>query len=253
MKKTKGSSYRYVLITGSSGAIGIAMVDAFRNAGYAVCGLDCVPSVHSQADYFIQVDLYSLVNDLKVQRSVLKKAKSWLGGNYLDVLVNNAAYQYVSQNHPMPVDELTRSYSINVVAPYLLITEMAEVMTPGYGSVVNIGSVHNRLTKPGFVAYATTKAALAALTRGLALDYEDRLRINCIEPASVETSMLVDGFKSCPEKMATLENYHPQKRIGTPAEIAAMALALSSGDIRFLHGACIDMSGGIASRLHDPA
>lgn len=229
------------------------MVDAFRNAGYAVCGLDCVPSEHSQVDYFIQVDLYSLVNDLKVRRSVLKKVKSWLGGNYLDVLVNNAAYQYVSQNHPMPVDELTRSYSINVVAPYLLITEMAGVMTPRYGSVVNIGSVHNRLTKPGFVGYATTKAALAALTRGLALDYEDRLRINCIEPASVETPMLLDGFKSCPEKMATLENYHPQKRIGTPAEIAAMTLALSSGDIRFLHGACIDMSGGIASRLHDPA
>lgn len=253
MKKSKVEKCRYVLITGSSGAIGTAMVDAFRNAGYAVCGLDCVPSVHSQADYFIQVDLYSLVNDLKVRRSLLKEVKDWLGGNHLDVLVNNAAYQYVSQNHPMPVEELTRSYSINVVAPYLLITEMAEVMTPASGSVVNIGSVHNRLTKPGFVGYATTKAALAALTRGLALDYEDRLRINCIEPASVQTPMLLDGFKSCPEKMAALENYHPQKRIGTPAEIAAMALVLSSGDIRFLHGACIDMSGGIASRLHDPA
>jgi NAD(P)-dependent dehydrogenase (short-subunit alcohol dehydrogenase family) len=229
------------------------MIDAFRNAGYAVCGLDCVPSMHNQPDYFIQVDLHNLVHDPQIRRAVLEEVRGWLGGDNLDVLVNNAAYQYISQNHPMSVDELTRSYSINVIAPYLLITEMSEAMTPESGSVVNIGSVHNRLTKPGFVCYATTKAALAALTRGLALDYEDRLRINCIEPASVETPMLLDGFKSCLEKKAILEKYYPQRRIGTPKEIAAMALALSSGDIRFLHGACLDMSGGISSRLHDPA
>lgn len=253
MKNLKDNDYRYALVTGSSGAIGTAMVDVFRNTGYVVCGLDRVPSMHCQLDYFIQVDLYSLVNDLQIRRSVLKELKDWLGSKNLDVLVNNAAYQYVSQNHPMPVEEFTRSYSINVIAPYLLITELADVMTAGSASVVNIGSVHSRLSKPGFVNYATTKAALAALTRGLALDYGDRLRINCIEPAAVETPMLLDGFKTCPEKKAALEEHHPQKRIGTPGEIAAMALALSSGDVRFLHGACIDMSGGIASRLHDPA
>lgn len=245
--------FRYALITGSAGSIGSAMVNAFRKSGFAVCGLDCVPTMHNPPDYFIQVDLHRFVHDLRIRQVVLEDVTGWLDSNSLDVLVNNAAYQYVSQKHPMPVDELMRSYSINVIAPYLLITELAEVMTPESGSVVNIGSVHSRLTKPGFVGYATTKAALAALTRGLALDYEDRLRINCIEPASVETPMLLDGFKACPEKKAALEVYHPQRRIGTPAEIAAMALALSSGDIRFLHGACIDMSGGIGSRLHDPA
>ena len=244
---------RYALVTGSSGAIGSAMVEAFRGAGYVVCGLDCVDGSHGIADHFIQVDLYRLVHEPDTQQAVMQDIKTWLGHHKLDVLVNNAAYQYVSHKHPMPVEELTRSYSINVIAPYLLITELADVMTAGLASVVNIGSVHSRLTKPGFVGYATTKAALAALTRGLALDYGDRLRINCIEPASVETPMLLDGFKTCPEKKAALEEHHPQKRIGTPAEIAAMALALSSGDVRFLHGACIDMSGGIASRLHDPA
>lgn len=244
---------RHALVTGSAGAIGAAMVQTFRRAGYMVCGLDWVESADTQADHAIQVDLNQLVNDPVTRKAVIADIRIWLGPHSLDVLVNNAAYQYVSHKHPLPVDELTRSYSINVIAPYLLITELADVMTLGTGSVVNIGSVHSRLTKPGFVAYATTKAALAALTRGLALDYEDRLRINCIEPASVETGMLLDGFKSCPEKKAALEHHHPQKRTGTPAEIAAMALALSSSDVRFLHGACIDMSGGIASRLHDPA
>lgn len=244
---------RFALVTGSAGAIGSAMVETFKNAGYRVCGLDCVNSVATPPDHAIQVDLNQLVQNPDTRQSVLANIRTWLGQHTLDVLVNNAAYQYVSQDHPIPVDELTRSYNINVIAPYLLTTELVQYMTPGTASVVNIGSVHSRLTKPGFVAYATTKAALAALTRGLALDCEDRLRINCIEPASVETPMLLDGFMASPAKKAALQDHHPQKRIGTPGEIAAMALALSASDVRFLHGACIDMSGAIASRLHDPA
>ncbi len=243
---------RHALVTGSAGAIGSAMVETFQRAGYVVCGLDRVAASPVRPEHHISVDLYHLVHDAPTQQAVLREIMDWLGEHPLDVLVNNAAYQYVSASHPIPVDEWTRSHSVNVLAPYVLTTALAERMAPGLGSVVNIGSVHSRLTKPGFVAYATSKAALAALTRGLALDYGDRLRINCIEPASVETPMLLDGFKAFPEKKAALEAHHPQQRIGTPHEIAAMALALSSGEVRFLHGACIDMSGGIASRLHDP-
>lgn len=244
---------RYAVITGSSGGIGQALVEAFTCAGYKVCGLDCVEGFEKKADHMVRVDLHRFVNEPETKRTVIADIMTWLGHHTLDVLVNNAGYQYVSHKHPMPVEELIRSYSINVIAPYLMITELANVMTVGLGSVVNIGSVHSRLSKPGFVGYANTKAALAALTRGLAMDYGDRLRINCIEPASVETPMLLDGFQSCPEKKKDLEEHHPQKRICTTAEIAAMALALSSGHIRFLHGACIDMSGGISGRLHDPA
>jgi len=244
---------RHAIVTGSAGAIGSALVETFQQAGYVVCGLDRTEPSHVRPDQHITVDLYHLVHDMPTQQAVLRDIGAWLGQHALDVLVNNAAYQYVSHTHPIPVDEWTRSHSVNVLAPYVLTTALANRMTPGVGSVVNIGSVHSRLTKPGFVAYATTKAALAALTRGLALDYQDRLRINCIEPASVETPMLLDGFKAFPEKKAALDAHHPQKRIGTPREIAELALALSSGAVRFLHGACIDMSGGIASRLHDPA
>jgi len=243
---------KYALVTGSAGAIGSAIVKTFRSNGYKVCGLDITDERKKLSDHFIKVDLCELVNDTDVRQALVHDVKSWLGNHKLDVLVNNAAYQYIDHEHPMPVEELIRSYNINVIAPYLLITEFAEVMSEGLASVVNIGSVHSRLTKPGFISYSITKAALAALTRGLALDYQDLLRINCIEPAAIETPMLLDGFKSCPEKKSDLESFHPQRRIGTPAEIAAMVLALSSDEVRFLHGACIDMSGGISGRLHDP-
>lgn len=243
---------RHVLVTGSTGSIGSAIARKFKEAGCLVCGIDQVANKNGLIDHFIQVDLNEFVVDKSCRDYVLSNIISWLSFSKLDILVNNAAYQYISLNHPVPVAELTKSYNVNVIAPYLLVTELYAVLAEKTASVVNVGSIHSRLTKPGFVPYANTKAALAALTRSLALDYGDRMRINCIEPASVQTPMLLDGFKNFPEKKNELENYHPQKRISTPDEIAELVYLISSESVRFLHGSCIDMSGGIGSRLHDP-
>jgi len=240
------------VITGTSGALGTAIAKRFKQSGYMVCGLDITVKDNTNLDLFIEVDLNRFVTHEQTKSEVIAKIKNWAGGNKIRAIVNNAAYQYVSKSHPMDVNEILKSYHINVVAPYLLISSLVEQITKSIGCVVNVGSIHARLTKPGFLAYSTTKAALSALTRGLAIDYEDRFRINCIEPASISTPMLVDGFKSNPEKLDELESYHPQKRIATPKEIAEMIYQINSGKIRFLHGSCIDMSGGIANRLHDP-
>ena len=244
---------RIAVITGASGAIGKAVAERFKHDNYLVCGIDMIEIENEHLDFFIKCDLNAMVNSSDILDDVLLKIKHWAGTQTIDVLVNNAAYQHVSRAHPIPVSELMKSYSTNVIAPYLLITTLLESMTRETGSVVNVGSIHSRLTKPGFIAYATTKAALAAMTRGLALDLEDRIRINCIEPASVETPMLVDGFKGFPEKMRELESYHPQKRIAKAVEIAELIFVISSSKVRFLHGSCIDMSGGISCQLHDPA
>ncbi len=243
---------RHVLVTGSTGAIGSSISKKFKAAGCNVCGLDSISNSTNILDYFIKTDLNQFVINELYRNNVITKIKKWLGKNTLDVLVNNAAYQFVSVNHPIPVDELTKIYNINVIAPYLLTTILSNVLTEKLASVVNIGSIHSRLTKPGFALYATSKAALASLTRGLAIDYEDRMRINCIEPASVDTPMLFSGFKNFSDKRLELEKFHPQKRISTPEEISELVFLISSNEIRFLHGSCIDMSGGIACRLHDP-
>ena len=240
------------VITGTSGALGTAIAKRFKQSGYTVCGLDITDKENTDIDLFIEVDLNRFVTDEQTKSEVIAQIKNWAGGNTIRTIINNAAYQYVSQSHPIDVNEMLKSYNVNVVAPYLLIASLADQITKSIGCVVNVGSIHSRLTKPGFLAYSTTKAALSALTRGLAIDYEDRFRINCIEPAAISTPMLVDGFKSNPEKLDELESYHPQKRISTPDEIAEMIYQLNSSKIRFLHGSCIDMSGGISSRLYDP-
>lgn len=240
------------VITGTSGALGTAIAKRFKQSGYTICGLDITEKDDTNVDLFIEVDLNRFVTHEQTKSEVIAKIKKWAGANTIRTIVNNAAYQYVSKSHPIDVNEILKSYNINVVAPYLLISNLAEQITKSIGCVVNVGSIHTKLTKPGFLAYSTTKAALSALTRGLAIDYEERFRINCIEPASISTPMLLDGFKANPKKLDELESYHPQKRIATPMEVAEMIYLINSSKIRFLHGSCIDMSGGIADRLHDP-
>ena len=117
--------------------------------------------------------------------------------------------------------------------------------------MINISSIHAKLTKPGFSFYASSKAGLSMLTKSLALDYGEKFRINCIEPAAIDTKMLRDGFNDN-DKIEELKGYHPQNKIGNTNEVAKLALKISMSDIEFLHGSCIDMSGAIASRLHDP-
>jgi NAD(P)-dependent dehydrogenase (short-subunit alcohol dehydrogenase family) len=244
---------RCALITGVAGTIGAATARRFKTAGYRVCGLDVVEIGDSAVELPLRVDLDAFVRDEAVRDSTISRVREWLAGASLHALVNNAAHQVVSTAHPIGVDALQTSYNVNVIAPYLLVAHLAADMAPRIGSVVNVGSIHARLSKPGFIAYATTKAAVSALTRGLALDYGDRFRVNCVEPASVRTPMLVDGFRGAADALHGLEAYHPQGRIAEPEEIAELIYQITSPELRFLHGSCIDISGGIGGRLHDPA
>lgn len=243
---------KYTIITGSSGAIGSALVEKFSNAGYKVCAVDIFTKKNKYIDLAIDIDLKSIAYNKEIRDSFFNEIKKWLNNNFLDIIINNAAYQYVSEKHPIDPSELMNSYAINVVAPYLLATHLKDNIREETGQIINIGSIHSRLTKPGFLAYSTTKSALAGLTRALALDFGSKIRVNCIEPAAIETPMLHAGFAEHPEKFEELKAYHPQTRIGTPEEVAELALLISSPKIRFLHGACIDISGGITARLHDP-
>ena len=132
----------------------------------------------------------------------------------------------------------------------MLIAHFSKDLEITNGSVINISSIHAKLTKPGFSLYSSSKAALSMLTKSLAIDFGDKFRVNCIEPAAIDTKMLRERFNK--NNLNELAGYHPQNRIANPIEVAELALKISMSDIEFLHGSCIDMSGAISSRLHDP-
>lgn len=244
---------RFAVITGAAGGIGQAMVQEFAANGYTVIATDRVPAPESLgAHHYLQADLARTVEDEAYADEIFNQIKTWLGSAGLVALINNAAVQILGG-----ADNLTRSdwqltLNVNLVAPFIWTQALLPALEKAKGSVVNISSIHAKLTKNDFVAYATSKAALSGMTRALAVDLGSRVRVNAIEPAAIETEMLKNGFESKPELYRHLQKCHPVQRIGLPAEVARLAVLLVDKNIAFMHGSCISIDGGIGHALMDP-
>ena len=241
------------IITGVAGAIGTALVQEFQRQGIQVFGLDKVPKpAHLDIDNYLQLDLQELVTKSpNAREEMLDEILIWIGSEGLDVLVNNAAIQNLASVEDLELGAWQSSMNVNLLAPFFLVKAFLPSLSQVKGSVVNVSSVHARLTKSGFIAYATSKAALSGMTRAMAVELGNRIRVNAVEPASIQTPMLSASFQGQDERLLGLAECHPQGRIGSPEEVAALVYAIAMGNFKFLNGACIDMSGGISARLHD--
>ncbi|GAL22071.1 acetoacetyl-CoA reductase [Vibrio maritimus] len=246
----------WALVTGALGGIGSALVHEFSIHGYSVIALDVKKynglfSEHENVE-FLQLDLEQLAIDEVYASSFYEEVKKITREQQIVALVNNAAIQILSHSSELDREQWTSSFNINLMAPFFLSQLFINDLELSFGSIVNISSIHATQTKKDFVAYATTKAALSSLTRNMVLDLGDKIRINAIEPAAVATDMLKAGFIGKEDKYRELEAYHPIGRVGTPKEVAKLAVFLSSKDAGFVQGATISASGGISGCLSDP-
>jgi len=245
---------RFAVITGAAGGIGRAMVQEFVANGYTVIATDRVPEPKGLgAHHYLQADLARSVEDEAYAECVFNQIRTWLGGAGLAALINNAALQILGSTDSLTRSDWQQTLNVNLLAPFTWTQALMPALENAKGGVVNISSIHARLTKKNFVAYATSKAALSGMTRAMAVDIGPRVRVNAIEPAAIETEMLLAGFNDDPKGFARLRQCHPQDIIGTAVEIAKTAVFLSRTDVSFLHGACIEVGGGIGARIHDPA
>jgi NAD(P)-dependent dehydrogenase (short-subunit alcohol dehydrogenase family) len=244
----------WALITGANGGIGKALVRAFDLGGYAVIGTDLSPPpADLPCKHFIKADLQQTVNDEVYAEELFAEIRKRLNGGPLKVLVNNAAIQMLGKVENLTRKDWRATLDINLLAPFFLGQALLPELEEARGSVINISSIHARLTKRDFAAYATSKAALSGLTRSLALEMGDRIRVNAIEPAAVDTDMLKAGFEGKPDGFSQLERYHPTPSIGKPEEIGLLALMLAGGELPFMNGVTIPLDGGIGGCLHDPS
>jgi NAD(P)-dependent dehydrogenase (short-subunit alcohol dehydrogenase family) len=247
------SAQPIAIVTGAAGGIGSSLVQTFTNNGYRVIALDNMPQPADFACWqYLCVDLQRIVSDPVCASEAIAVMRCFIEGNGLSVLINNAAVQVLGGVTSLSMADWHCTLDVNLLAPFLLTQGLLPELELGEGSVINISSIHARLTKANFVAYATSKAALSGMTRAMAVDLGGRVRVNAIEPAAIATDMLKAGFADRLEDFTELERCHPQGRIGTPNEVASLALSLASGELRFMHGACVGMDGGISGRLHDP-
>jgi NAD(P)-dependent dehydrogenase (short-subunit alcohol dehydrogenase family) len=243
-----------VLITGALGGIGRALCNEFHAHGFVVIAVDRVEG-NVAAHHILTENIATLVTDavlsadfLRGVQSILDQEKAALRG-----LINNAAVQILGGVESLTAADWHETLDTNLVAPFVLAQLFLPELQAARGAIVNISSIHEKLTKPGFVAYATSKAALSGLTRAMAVDLGSRVRVNAICPAAIHTPMLEAGFADQPEKFAALHKSHPSGRIGLPEEVASIARYLVSDAPEFLTGSCLGLDGAIAGRLHDPA
>lgn len=247
------SNTKWALVTGANGGIGKAIVKSFADEGYRVIATDITDAeVIDNNVTNLKIDLEKIVSDDAYADKFRNIVLEITSGNGLHSLINNAAVQILGSTKEITRSAWQTSMNVNLAAPFFLTQMFLESLKSNVGAVVNISSIHALQTKRNFVSYATSKGALSSLTRNLAVDLGNAVRVNAIEPAAVSTDMLRAGFEGKEAQYKLLEAFHPIARIATPEEVAQLALFLCSDKASFIHGACINATGGIHGCLSDP-
>ncbi len=239
------SSDRIVFITGASRGIGHATAMYFVNQGWHVvtCSREAVPPECARSDRHahITADL-SKVEDLEIAIDHLLEL---LGDRPLQALVNNAGFS--------PKGEAGKRlgcldgglalwqevFAINLFSPVFFARALAERLQGGDGTIVNLTSIAGHRVHPfAGSAYSISKAALWALTRELAADLAPLgIRVNAVCPGEINTAILSPGTDQLVSRI-------PLRRLGSPAEVAAVIYYLCSPEASYVTGAEIPVNGG---------
>ena len=235
-----------LLLTGASRGIGHATVKRFSSAGWRVitcsrhpfpedCPWEAGPEDH------IQVDLSDPNNTM----AAVEEIRERLGSGRLEALVNNAG---ISPKGPAgerldtigtDVKTWAQVFHVNFFAPVLLARGLIAELTAAKGAVVNVTSIAGARVHPfAGAAYATSKAALAALTREMAHDFGPLgVRVNAIAPGEIETAILSPGTEKLVQQI-------PLRRLGRPEEVARTIYYLCTAESSYVSGVEIEINGG---------
>lgn len=234
-----------LLLTGASRGIGHATVKRFEREGWRV--LTCsrhpfdprCPWPGGEANH-IQIDLSDPADTI----NVIELIRDRLDGR-LDALVNNAG---ISPKAPgggrlssIDTDLMAwgQVFHVNFFAPIVLARGLREELSAARGAVVNVTSIAGSRVHPfAGAAYATSKAALKALTREMAHDFGPLgVRVNAIAPGEIETSILSPGTERIVETL-------PLRRLGQPSEVAEVIWFLCSPASSYVTGTEIEVNAG---------
>ena len=235
---------RTLLLTGASRGIGHATVKRFSAAGWRVitcsrhpfpenCPWEAGPEDHIQVDLADADDTARAIEDIK-QR---------VHGE-LQALVNNAGISPKLNGKRLSaiattLDVWQHVFQVNFFAPMMLARGLTDELKAAKGSIVNVTSIAGSRVHPfAGAAYATSKAALAALTREMAADFGPLgIRVNAIAPGEIDTAILSPGTENMLEQI-------PLHRLGTTDEVAKIIYVLCTETSSYVNGAEIHINGG---------
>jgi NAD(P)-dependent dehydrogenase (short-subunit alcohol dehydrogenase family) len=235
-----------VVLTGASRGIGHATVKRFSEAGWRIvtCSRDDVPDECRRDPHWthhIPVDLA----DASAVPAFVKEANALLGEDGLDALVNNAA---LSPKTPYKerlgclnadLDAWRNVFELNFFAPLALARGFARPLHAAKGCIVNITSIAGHAIHPfAGSAYSTSKAALSALTRELAVEFAELdVRVNAVAPGEIATEMIGPEYEALIPRI-------PLNRMGSSEEVANVVYRLCTDDFGYVTGTEIFVTGG---------
>jgi 3-oxoacyl-[acyl-carrier protein] reductase len=218
---------RRALVTGGRRGIGAAIVTEFER-----CGIAVLAPPREELD---------LSDASSVERYLAGRRQE---NEPVDILVNNAGINVINALEDIAQDSWLSMLQVNLSAPFRLAQALAPGMRKrGWGRIINISSIFGIVTRQQRAAYSATKAALAGLTRTLAVELgRDNVLVNCVAPGYVETELTRQNNSS--EELERIANTIPLGRLAQPREIAKLVSFLCGEDNTYITGQVLIADGG---------
>jgi NAD(P)-dependent dehydrogenase (short-subunit alcohol dehydrogenase family) len=229
-------------VTGGGAGIGRAIAARFAHAGYRVAIAD-IDHAATGNELGVRFDALDVADEAAVVRVVAEVA-AW--GGRLDVVINNAGIADPARKpiDELPVAEWRRVLDVNLTGMFLVARAAAPHLRASKGCIINITSTRAEMSEPNTFAYSASKGGVNALTHSLAISLAPDVRVNAIAPGWIDTghSPLRDIDHA----------FHPVGRVGTPDDIAALALFLASDEAGFITGEVVTADGGVTRKMIYP-
>ena len=250
---------KVAVVTGGGSGIGRAAAALFAAEGAAIAVLDLVSDAAQETVDLIAADggqalaLTADIADGDEVRTAFDRVSTELGP--VGVLYNNAGVNSSGSILTSTEEDWDRCMAVNVKGTYLCSAAAARSMTErGGGSIVNQGSVAALVGVANFAAYCASKGAVVALTRSMAVDLAaSGIRVNVICPGTVYTPLMrpmltARGGGDEEKGLAMTIAKYPIGRLGTPEDIARVALFLASDESAFMTGSVVTPDGGMTAQ-----
>jgi len=246
------------VVTGAGSGIGQAIASTFARNGARVFALDRDLKAASDTVETIRAAggaASALECDVAIADSVeaaFARIDADKNSQRIDILINNAGIANIGTVENTSEADFDRVYSVNVKGIFLCSrAAVRRMLASGGGVILNLASIASLIGLTDRFAYSMSKGAVLTMTRSIAVDYVKRgIRCNCICPARVHTPF-VDGYLRATypgreaEMFKQLSEYQPLGRMGTPEEVAALALYLCSDEASFITGQAYPIDGGV--------
>jgi NAD(P)-dependent dehydrogenase (short-subunit alcohol dehydrogenase family) len=249
---------RVAFITGAGSGIGRAAAELFAAEGAAVAVVDLNGDAAAETVAKVVAEggrAVALAANVAVAGDVeaaVARTVEELGG--LDVLYNNAGVDSRGSVADAEEADWDRCFNVNAKGTFLCSRAAVPALSVRGGTIINQGSVAGLVAVPNFAAYCAAKGAVVALTRSMAIDLAPRrIRVNAICPGTVFTPLMepmlrARGDGDLEAGLAKTVAKYPIGHLGSPEEIARVALFLAGDDSSFLTGSIVTADGGMTAQ-----